>query len=267
MSSLSILTWNVWFDPRHICARTRYIASILKRSAYDVVCLQEIVKHSLRVLLDDGELRKRYNFAFDRSVPQGYGELMLVRKDLPFQFESVPFPETRMGRRINRLYLESLNTIIFTAHLESVFRNNHTQIKKDQFNLLMSVASRCPQNIIVAGDMNLTLDDDSWALDASTKQGMTDSTGPFLGMETYDCARNTNAHTFQSRLDRLYYKTCRNGGPCFTFDAGGGPYGMGHLVGTERMNAPDNSRIHPSDHFGIGSIFIIQKKGPYRRPL
>ena len=236
---VSILTWNIWFDQRFIVQRVKSIIEILKESDVDVICLQEVIKLSLDIILNDSNLTDNYDFYYDPTLVHlrgKYGEIIMIKKSLNYtcQFISVPFKNSRMGRRINAINIEELNLDIINVHLESVFRNN-SKPKREQLEFLTNNVVLPGRNIIICGDMNLDInDDEKWANSMISKCGLKDVTGRD-NQYTYDCNLNLNAYTFRSRLDRIFYK-------------GNLDLSSHKLIGT---NVLPEIRTHPSDHFGI----------------
>jgi len=234
---ISILTWNIWFDKRHIVQRVANIISILKHYSPDVICLQEVIKLSLDIILNDPKLAGDYDFYYDPSLVHlngKYGEIIMMKKNLNYtcQFISVPFKNSRMGRRINAINIEELNLDIINVHLESVFRNN-SKPKREQLDFLTNNVVLPGRNIIICGDMNLDINDDkNWANNMISKCGLNDVCSETE--LTYDCDKNTNAYIFRSRLDRVLCK--------------GSNATQHKLVGTKVI---PHLGIHPSDHFGI----------------
>ena len=245
--NLSVLTWNIWFDLRHIVERTKHIVKMLKSHDCDIVCLQEVILPTLNLLLFDVGLQEKYDFFYDTSLVSiggKYGEVTLIKKSLHFDcsFESKSFPQTCMGRRINTLHVGTLDLDIINVHLESVFRKN-SRPKHDQLKYLSENVEKNSKNAIICGDMNLDKDDDKlWADKIIHDCGITDSCPPNRKMIcTYDSNSNTNAYIFNSRLDRIFYK-------------GGLTSNSYELIGTRVI---ENVGIHPSDHFGIKVKFSI----------
>lgn len=234
---VSILTWNIWFDQRHIIQRTNSIVNILNHYSPDVICLQEVIKLSLDIILNDSNLSEKYDFYYDPSLVNirgKYGEIIMIKKELNYtcQFISVPFKNSRMGRRINALNIDELNLDIINVHLESVFRNN-SKPKREQLEFLTSKVVLPERNLVVCGDMNLDInDDEKWANNMISKCGLKDICAETE--LTYDCDKNTNAYIFKSRLDRVLCKGLNSS--------------QHKLIGTKVI--PEIG-IHPSDHFGI----------------
>lgn len=127
MSSISVLTWNVWFDNFKREERYNEILNLCSTIGPDVVCLQEVTPFFIR-MLKEHELCRLYDVSdhdLTGSTVGSYGVLSLCRRDLKgtFQFHEL---HTEMDRKllttsfstphgtvgVGNVHLESLNTRI-----------------------------------------------------------------------------------------------------------------------------------------------------------
>lgn len=119
--TISLITWNVWFDT--FVQKTRYqkIFSTCQTLSPDIICFQEATLPFLQ-LLNESPLIHRYIL----SDPKGntirpYGTLTLIKSDLNPTFSYHSFP-TRMGRSLllSTLSFESGSFAFGNVHLESL---------------------------------------------------------------------------------------------------------------------------------------------------
>lgn len=276
----SLITWNVWFDLHYVVNRINAQISEILFYKPMVVCLQEMTDIILDILKNNKELCKNYVIASDQFSTKPYGEIMLINKNLQtnYKYYSIPFPKTKMSRRISVLYLERYNLCIMNTHLESEF--NKPDIKQQQAIYLFKYAQYIlskgfAEYVILAGDMNISNNDEKW-IDGLTEQyGIIDSflylstlhnptifqdageggiISPNTNTYTYDYAINTNIQgKHRSRLDRVLI-------------LGNKPFvpTRYNLIGTNAfdVHTDANTKIKkcfPSDHFGIYVIFQFKK--------
>ena len=123
--SLSVMTFNVWFDDMAYVIRLAALARLILASPADVVCLQEVTPRFARLLCGDPALRAAGYVASDAdgagATVQPYGVLILCKRGLApsFSFHDLP---TSMARR---LLVATLHTargpfVVATVHLESL---------------------------------------------------------------------------------------------------------------------------------------------------
>lgn len=245
MKKISVLTWNIWFDMRQFNLRIPNIIKEILNVDAAVVGLQEVTLPAIKAFASNNKLSTRYKMYYDKSLAEekgAYGELFLVKRDIKCTFKSVLFPNTNMGRRLNKLYIPTLSLEIYTFHLESVFRTNK-QPKLDQFKLLINNMSHKKNPVIMFGDTNLDEQDDviiAQTLDESPftdiyKTMPAEKRGPIEF--TYDVEANSNVlGNYRSRLDRIY---CNHLCTPNTYK----------VVGM----ASSKDKVYPSDHFGVYS--------------
>lgn len=243
---MKICSWNLWFDYLHQEKRIRGAMDELLKTNCDVVCCQEVTESILKII-NNHPIVNTYTIFADKFSTQTYGEIFIVKKTFYVQnFYSVPFPRSRMGRRI--YVLESPNAVIVNIHLESEFSGKITGEKATQLiTLFKFINLTYPKNdIIIVGDTNLTSIDDTWSSRINTVNGFIDYYGSRDKQNTYDYVLNTNVlNCYRSRLDRCYI---RSNSSC-------------HPIGFELLglNPIQSINIHPSDHFGICVTFMFSQ--------
>ena len=270
-SSLTVMTWNMWFDKKNRAQRTETLLNEVSCYDPDIVALQEVVPESLEIII--AKMKPTYYVigVNQSGFPTGYDTLILS-KFPPIEWDRYYLPKTKMGRN---LLLATLQTptrqiTVGTFHLESIFNkcaNTAEILKESQLKYIYAIS---PINSILMGDTNLTPNDeprsspnmiDLGAEDIEFQESDVHSTSPpdahstsppdvhnlgvcpfskgaggspFFKGATY-CG-HTNKHvknkSIQSRLDRIYVKIKRNSLKVHFYG----------LTGTFTQ---------PSDHFGV----------------
>ncbi len=103
VSSLKIITWNIWFEEFEQVIRYQEILSICSSHLPDIICFQEVTIPFLHILAKWEEL-KEYCCS-DGEELNGltlghYGVLTLVKRKYFPTFSFHQFPVTNMGRRL-----------------------------------------------------------------------------------------------------------------------------------------------------------------------
>jgi len=267
-SSLTVMTWNMWFDKKNRAQRTETLLNEVSCYDPDIVALQEVVPESLEIII--AKMKPTYYVigVNQSGFPTGYDTLILS-KFPPIEWDRYYLPKTKMGRN---LLLATLQTptrqiTVGTFHLESIFNkcaNTAEILKESQLKYIYAIS---PINSILMGDTNLTPNDEPRSSPNMIDLGAEDikfndsdpsisysepSTSlpdvhsaslpdvhnlgvcPFFKGATY-CG-HTNKHvknkSIQSRLDRIYVKIKRNSLKVHFYG----------LTGTFTQ---------PSDHFGV----------------
>ncbi len=273
MSTLRVLTWNIWFDSYEFACRMANVLKIIKESNPDVICLQEVIPQFYGILsyTQHKWLLEEYSPSADketnRSSIDPYGTLILTKKSLgPSTSQILPLT-TEMNRYLVTTVVN--NICIASVHLESL-STHATRIK--QMNEIKEYLKFYP-NVIITGDFNFCsyrnyvlnseplnntdlvqiLDEfkDVWPELKSGEMGYTFDTETNLMLRYKQLER--------MRYDRVIYK---NTEPQFI------PVSI-ELVGTEPIastpqqnksvfNTPPSGRvIFPSDHYGLLSVFNV----------
>ena len=76
-TSLSVLTYNVWFGEHNFDDRVRAIIQIILDSDADIVCLQEVTGNFLKMFLRNDTILSRYYLSGNGI--RGYGVCMLIK--------------------------------------------------------------------------------------------------------------------------------------------------------------------------------------------
>ena len=142
-----VLTWNVWFGAHMFEERRAALLVDLERRKPDVICLQEVTKELLDVLLETKWVRSAYTVS-DLELFQTYDVAILSR--LPIRkLSTLPLP-TQMGRRLLVVEL-ACGLTIGTVHLESMKQS--TQPRASQLRLIQPALAELG-DAVLCGDMN-----------------------------------------------------------------------------------------------------------------
>jgi exonuclease III len=233
-----VLTYNIWFSDININERLTKLLYLLNKENPDIICLQEVRKDVLAILVNKLKIYKFWETSLNENKTYG---VVIFSKFKNTKTNIYKFKKTNMDRHFVIMELDLLDNKkinIVTTHLESEFKkyNLKNTIKYHQFTNLLSYL-KCKNNVILGGDMNISneendvyiLDkfwDDCWILNGS------DNNKKY----TYDCNTNIfiNKKTkYKSRLDRIYIKK------------------NGNLELKDFSLIGKGEGIIPSDHYGI----------------
>ena len=285
--SITLATFNVWFNEYHIYERISHIIIEILESKprISVIALQEITPKIFEFLLQS-PLKSHYNFANpENRLTTHYDVIILVYKTYKInQFIKQPFNNTKMARNIEIVSITHIKTkkhfLVATSHLESEFFNksiknenlnnhnnnnlnniiineNSNKIKQFQesFDLLEKLKQTHKFNydlIVFMGDMNITdIEEDLFSKNTPNdwKDYFIEFGSPKYLEFTYDHTKNNNTYyNKKSRLDRIYYKTKETKE---TKEKQLEPYSFTFL-GQE----PARGKLFHSDHFGLVATFL-----------
>ena len=278
--SITLATFNIWFNEYHIYERVSHIITEILQSKprISVIALQEVTPKILE-FINQSPLKSYYNFANpENHLTNHYDVIILVEKTYKInKYIKHPFNNTKMGRNIEIVSITNTKTkkqfLISTSHLESEFFNktnkkinntndsniiineNSNKIKQFQetFELLDKINNTDHLNknfydlIVFMGDMNITdIEEELFNknLPNDWKDYFIEFGSPKYLEFTYDHTKNNNTdYNKKSRLDRIYYK--KNEKTKLE------PYSFTFL-GQE----PAKGKLFFSDHFGLVATFI-----------
>jgi endonuclease/exonuclease/phosphatase family metal-dependent hydrolase len=256
--TLSILSWNVWFDYHELQSRSDLIIMEIVRMQPDIICLQEVLPLFESNLSRHRQLQALYQFS-KYEPGHGYGNITLVKKNLRPQFTSVPLP-TKMGRKLTvaRVLVGDSNQVemvIGNVHLESLennqlIREQQLQVCNEQLPAGMSV---------LAGDFNIPGDDAKYRLRVSqgrssssrsnsSSSGSDSGRGEFKSMEVSDRRHDRKDSSKSSTKDSLPNEIVLRALPDFT-DAW---HQQAVVVGTLLQMRDDTGATYlPDDDFDL----------------
>ena len=147
-SSLRVITYNVWFDPRDMAERLATLVRSLLREAPDLIGLQEVVPRVEAALRGSSALRALYNISpFDVGR---YGCLILARSELGATFRQIEIP-TLMERTLLVADCAQLPGFTFaTVHLESLSNAATRQFQLQEAARVLAGGS----SSVLCGDFN-----------------------------------------------------------------------------------------------------------------
>jgi endonuclease/exonuclease/phosphatase family metal-dependent hydrolase len=151
LSSIQIITWNVWFDPFEQTKRYQTIFDTCYNLNVDVICFQEVIPSFINQLLNH-PLSSQYTLSdTNGETVNPYGVLTLCKTNLnpKFQFHKLP---THMGRMLLTATIQSQNEAITIGniHLESL---NFHRIREQQLGISYNILRRYNFSIL-CGDFN-----------------------------------------------------------------------------------------------------------------
>jgi len=242
--SFTIVSYNIWFDSRHIQVRLNKIIEMLGYMQPTIICFQEVT-HATYPVLVESFVKQGYQSCykdleqFKKIAQIGYGVLTLSKLPI-ISVNFIPFIETSMGRYFSVAKLQN-GIVIINTHLESLGTNYI--VRQNQISQLIELMNIIPISILTM-DSNLTdkKNDifpqneriyDAYIVDGSSKDKE----------YTYDCKTNKNVlYKYQTRLDRIYYSNLKQ----LDFS----------LFGETEI---PEIEVPPSDHYGIRMAFELKK--------
>ena len=257
--SITVATFNIWFDEYHLQDRIFQIISeiIGTRPKISVIALQEVTYESYKLFKQS---LSRHYFFTDIETNKPYDTIILI--NLSFKINHIyrqRFSHSKMQRDFVFVSISHINSkknyLVGGAHLESEFNKkgdqlNHYKINQfeESFKILEDFLEKAKleyEMAIFMGDTNISNQEDqlftekipnNW-LDFFIEFG-----SPKHLEFTYDYSKNNNTfYRTKSRLDRIYYKKLKTAMEPYTFS----------FLGQE----PHLNRLYSSDHFGVVANF------------
>lgn len=248
--TLSVSTFNIWFDPFHAPERYRAIADLLGAQPPDVMVFQEVTDAALAVFHDQPWIRQHYwSAAVTGSRVGTYGMLLLSRVPLAGVTHICLPSGARRGFLRAELLVDHAPTVICAVHLDSGKRS--AGLRARQLRRVFGALER-DVDAVVLGDFNMRDNEnqritapftDAWLALRPDDDGFTEDTA--INAMRYD---STNKERFV-RFDRILVK-----GPQWH------PHAI-ELLGTEPIS-PHLPRVFPSDHFGLRCLLTRNTKFP-----
>jgi endonuclease/exonuclease/phosphatase family metal-dependent hydrolase len=238
LSSLRVLTYNVWFDRYECERRCAAVLEILARESADVIALQEVTPYFLQRLLAEPWLRENYVSSRSKLVDARYDVVMLSR--LPVSRCISHTLTTDMGRRLHTLEIPTTRGRLAVAgvHLESMRERTPTRLA--QIGECIPILGRADFSIWL-GDFNSapsSVEDESircafrdvWE-DLDEQPGYTRDTSRNAMLAKVKADRH-------QRIDRVLWR--------------GQAFQPAHirLLGTAALPGTEG-QVFPSDHFGL----------------
>lgn len=252
--SLSILTFNTWFQEHYWELRHQALLRIIQDCDADVIVLQEVNEQLLQQIHDNDFVRRQYQYVrapFKKNSIPTHGLLLLSK--LPLHEATLyPLP-SNMGRSLLlvKTRINHEDFLIATVHLESM---NHSETRAKQLTAVFDLLN-VDCHVILAGDFNFCssvreennrLDSkylDVWSALKSSQSGYTQDTDV---NKMLHIAKQTKK---QVRIDRVLLRSHASS------------YWQAksiELLGTSPVTTK-HSKIYPSDHFGLLAKFLFTK--------
>jgi len=263
------LTWNILFDYHQsssIFTSLRYpqILNQLKTLLPDVICLQEVTRPFLNLLLNESWVAENnYFFILKNSViksfeEKSYGQMILTKNFRPRSWRISPLEENSAQKTTKeviqaRFGINAKVTIdLFNIHLHSSWSKKsdekHCQALKKLFD------ENETKNFLLIGDFNFGDYDEKEENFLKEYEGqirdlwkeiysIDDAPGFTFDPSTNICAKITSESQVNRRLDRYFLHSLANLS-----------YSIENLSlsGKESFFIDENQRsIHPSDHFAL----------------
>ena len=244
--TLTLATFNIWFDDYFAMERHQAIADILELHRPDFIALQEVTYTSLNLFLSQKWIQQEYfTTDFDGSTFSDYGVLLPSR--IPPEVVKLIRLPSFMGRDLLTIQININGSTLSVAavHLESM--RSSSDIRGDQLETIFKTLKTVP-NAVIMGDFNFcaTWPDENDRIDLSYGDLWEVLRGDEPGY-TEDTSINHMRYQIkgkhkQVRFDRILLKTA-NYGPGWTASSI-------ELLGTRPISSeyPD---VFPSDHFGL----------------
>ncbi len=258
--SITVATFNIWFDKYYIFERTnKIILEILQtKPRISVIALQEVTP-AIFNFIKASLISEYYNFSTN-EITQPYDTVILVDKNFKINKHiKNRFAHTLMARNLEFVSITNLKTkdnfLVGTSHLESEFnkiKDQPNRYKLDQFKESFTTLDNFTKEsnmnynmIIFMGDTNIS-NEENKIFEEKIPHGWNDFFIEFGSPKhlefTYDHTKNNNTYfKSRSRLDRIYYKNLKNTMQPYTFS----------FLGQE----PANGYLFLSDHFGVVACF------------
>lgn len=253
---VSVFSLNIWFEDFHDEIRMRAIAAEVKHRSPDFITFQEVNISLLSML---SPLLHVEGFKTQSSLrDRRYGEMIWWNtntvSDVTFVQEEFV---SNMGRNLHTLQATVRGQRIAggTFHLESLQENSMFRMEQLSDSMKRLTSSKLP--FFCAGDTNFGKRDDSKKITSILPSQVRDA-WEVMGSDaatsgTWDTQANLNLSS--GRFKTKFKASCRFDRVYFSTDK----LRCDHmsLVCTDPVRASDGKTIHPSDHFGIFSIFTF----------
>jgi endonuclease/exonuclease/phosphatase family metal-dependent hydrolase len=154
LNSISVMTWNIWFDSFEYIKRMESIISIILSNQPDIVCLQEVVPDFDYILNSSSysnNILQHYNCSPFSNVNAGYGVITLSKKSITVNHEFINLPSS-MNRQllITSFQINGCWFAVGNVHLESLHNHKTRELQMQVANKELLKYS----SAILVGDFN-----------------------------------------------------------------------------------------------------------------
>jgi endonuclease/exonuclease/phosphatase family metal-dependent hydrolase len=270
VTDVTILTYNVLFDAPDEAgrfdsatlepeARLQCALDVIERANADIVCLQEVTKATLAVLLSCEFVRERYYVSdvVDASGGGGetvtpYGQVTLAKR----AFEMSVLVLSSVKRvTATRFQIGSHTVLLCNVHLPSSVGKNGASRRMQHLNSVLSLAEQDrADHVLIVGDTNMeptetipTFDDAWLVLGRSDEQGFT------FDPERNPTAKITSMRGVSRRYDRVLFHSRRGSiAPHAAALSGTHTISPQHYQSARRTLA-----LCPSDHYALAVTLAL----------
>ncbi|MEO1272804.1 MAG: endonuclease/exonuclease/phosphatase family protein [Myxococcota bacterium] len=244
MDTLTLITFNAWFEQHHNPRRYRALVTLLEQNDADIIALQEATP-ALWMLLAQTSWAQGYT-VLDDDIQDRVGGVMLLSR-IPVHHSALYELPSDFGRNLLVAELENGFTVA-TVHLES--RRASTQVRHAQMEAIFARLERHREAALVgdfnfgaASAENIHLDPryvDVWPLLHPSAPGYTcDTLHNRMRLQVHRKAK-------QARYDRVLLRSSGRRWRPSTIT----------LLGTEPIDDGQQPELFPSDHFGLKAQLI-----------
>ena len=243
-TTLTLVTFNVWFETYHIQERYEALLRILRDCDADLIGLQEVTPSFLKIILAEEWVKDNFYVSDHKGkTVDPYGVILLSR--FPIQTLTLYDLPTYMYRKllVADLNINGQNIKVATVHLES--HKISSPFRAKQLSVIFPILSEGEHSVLM-GDFNFcsswdeenanidTAYQDMWSVLKGDEPGYTEDTDiNIMRLEVEGKEK-------QVRFDRIL--VCSS--------ASGWLPELIQLIGTE-STADNHPNIFPSDHFGL----------------
>jgi endonuclease/exonuclease/phosphatase family metal-dependent hydrolase len=251
--SLTVVSWNIWFDEHRRDERTTMLCEVLHRANGDVVCLQEVTEAVMPALRSCDALRGFYLSEPDLATREGYGTLIASRI-APNEVLRTELPSS-MRRDLHAVVLAwgGERLAVGTVHLES--RRWNGDVRSEQLDVALAQLRALAPATLLCGDFNF---DDGWDEDtrlramADIRDVWTLRRGLAPGY-TVDTRRNAMAAAHaSSEKERRYDRMLLCSPP--------GRWRVNEVALLGEDAHPHDACLYASDHFGLRAVLQSQSE-------
>lgn len=266
------MSYNIWFNNFLQFERLESLIEHINNSNPDVICLQEVRPFIYEILKNK---LINYQYSFPNKLNHNYGCVTFSKYPMK-KCTRYAFKNSNMGRELILTKIDypinnndNNNIIVANTHFESEFKKNNVK-KKDQIKETFDILNKLydtHHNVIFCADTNIIKhDEEYWNsvwfnnssewLDAYITLHNNSYNNSCKNNFTYDGKLNPYIKSKnRNRFDRILLRTdiCN----LIEFEM------IGNYIDKQVDNYDDNrvnSKITPSDHFGISIKIEIKYK-------
>ena len=265
-NSLSLITWNVWFESPFAEERYNNIFDTCSDLTPHFICFQEAT-HKFLGLLKKHSLLDGYNMSDNGSGSSlgRYGTILMARKEIQGEFNDIFFPQSRMGRSLRTFSFqipsggeneeEEERIVIGTVHLESL---SNASERQNQLQISHNTISPISTTSVLCGDFNFD-DKRAWVGGPPVEnEEMIERMVGWNDLWTELRDEEENGYTFEGGVNSFVRKkdeVMRYDRILLRSEDGKWRGEWISKLGVEPfMESEDGLKVFPSDHYGLHTI-------------